>query len=214
MGDRKQANHYTLLRIIVLILLLAIAICIFVLVHSTNEPSSQVSPLAVQTIDEQFNNLDGEGEIKWYDDFFTWNPRVQSTSYPFITGTVYLHWDDIDTGIGPATVPVPYTDTHLIIELELRGTQVYTQKLEPELHGQTSPGVGVFDGVTWIWIDVESGTYNEYIKGYWIAGDEIIPLQLVRGGTVIQPVTGFVLYREDLTIPQITYLPIVMKDAR
>lgn len=177
----------------------------------TSPIATPASPLMAQAVGEEFDNLDGEGEIKWYDNLYTWNPRAQVTSYPFITGTVAIHWDDADVGIDPVAVPYSITATNLVVELELRGTETYTQVLDTGIMGELEPGTGSFTSLIWVWIDVGPGVYDEYIKGHWEAGDEIIPLSLVIDGQVVEPVTNFALYREGLTIPHMVYLPVVMK---
>lgn len=208
MGNQKRTGSNELLGIFVFISIL-IVILIGVGRFIVDWPISPISPLRLQAVEEKFDNLNGEGEIKWYENFFTWNPLSQAGSYPFITGTITIHWQDIEVGIMP--VAVPYTTTQLIVELELRGTKTYTQNVTSRLQGALQPDSGVFDTLIWIWIDIEPGEYDEYIKAYWQAGNERIPVQLVRDGQVVQPITNFVLYRENLIIPQLIYLPVVMK---
>lgn len=212
MGNKKWTNRHSFL--IGLMVALAVAIIAVGVGNFLLSPVEVISPLTAQVAGEEFDNLDGVGEIKWYDGFFTWNPRAQVTSYPFITGTYYIHWADEDTGLSPASTP--YTITQLIVDLELRGTETYTQQLRGEIHGQPEPGTGLFDTFVWVWgldKDIKPGIYDEYIKVYWLAGDEIIPVKWVRDGQIVEPVTNFVKYRENLVIPHMTYLPIVGKST-
>jgi len=206
MGIKEWFNKQKFLILVILIIVFIIMIGVGFF-ESAIIP--QASSLKSQVVNEEFDNLDGEGEIKWYDGFFTWNPTAQVTGYPFITGSVTIRWDDFDTGL--MAVSVPYTTTKLVVELELRGTKTYTQILTSDLPGASQPQTGIFDKLIWVWIDVEPGDYDEHIKGYWSVKEERIPLQFVRNGEIVQPVTNFVLYRGGLTIPQLLYLPVVMK---
>jgi hypothetical protein len=211
MGNRQWLNRNQFL-ILVLSVVVIMLLIVGVIIYSNEQydvlPISPISPLKSQAIEEEFDNLDGNGEIKWYDGFYTWNPTVQATSYPFITGTITINWEDVDTNLMP--VSVPYTMANLVIELELRGTKTYTQKMTTEFVLSSVPGVGQFDIQMWEWW-AEPGTYNEYILSYWQIDDEKIYIHLVEGGQIVGPSTNFKLFREDLIIPQLYYLPIVMK---
>jgi hypothetical protein len=169
--------------------------------------ATPVSPIKVQAA-ENFDNLDGKGEIKWYDGFFTWNPRAQATSYPFISGTIQIDWQEIEV--------VPNATAYLVVELELRNeSNVYTQTLDTEVYyAPTEPGDGVFYHPLWIWINVTPGVYDEYIQAYWQVSDSTrIPIRLWDDGIIEPDEDGFTWHRE-VEIPVVIYLPVIMKRAQ
>jgi hypothetical protein len=182
------------------------------LLYSGQKPSSPLSPLKSQAVQEEFDNLDGEGEIKWYEYFFTWNPRAQVTSYPFITRTIAIDWRDEQTQVEIEVLPD--VTAHLVVELELRGDGIYTQTINTEMAAPNEPGEGTFYNPTWVWINIPPGNYEEWIRAYWQVSDgSRVYLQMVEDGAVIAPdARGFVLNRE-VAIPTVIYLPMVMRRA-
>lgn len=215
MADRQWFGNSKLLILLLLVLAVGIGI-LFLLSSMKNGNTSPISPLAVE---EELNYLDGEGEIEWYENFYVWNPKAQYTSYPFLTGTVAVSWDEPLLNIQPLAIPsteitiTPVMTIELILSSTIKA-DVYSQILTYTNISQKSPGTGLILQPIWEWWENEPGIYNEYIRGQIDIGSQVLPMYFVRDGEVITPTGYFHLYREDLIVPELTYLPIVMKRAK
>lgn len=217
--SRQRLNRNQLLILVLLcVAILAISLRLVAKIPEMISPISPPnSPIKAQSIEnDDLKSL--AGTIDNYQDFFIWNPKAANVSYPFISGTLAINWEDFDTGLTPVAIPYT-TTTHLVIELELRGTETFTQEIDySDLNDllASSDRTGNFYNPIWAWIDVPAGQYDEWIRAYWMVGntDEVIYIHLVEGGQVITPSSGFKLYRNGLTIPELMYLPVVMKGTR
>lgn len=207
MGNRARLDRNQIL-ILSLMVIGVVIIVVGSLFFSDRESSSPISPLKSQAIPEEFDNLDGE--IKWYESFFTWNPRAKSISYPFITGTIAIDWQDEQTQV--EIKALPDVTANLVIELELRGDRIYTQTIDTGMLAPNEPGVDIFYNPTWVWIGKETGNYEEWIRAYWQVSDgSKIYLRVVEDGVVIVPDAKRFALNREVTIPTVIYLPMVMR---
>lgn len=195
---------------ILIILLVALAIGLVVvagLLSSGNEstsPVSPLSPLAMQAVEDDALLLPSDiVEMDWYENFIVWNTQASLISYPFITGTVSIDWQEIEAK------PI---GGHLVLELELRGIEVHTKTVHTTITAPMQPGIENFRNIIWTWIDVTPGIYSEYIQAYWELEDGTkLQIQLWDGGIIEPEEDGFTLYRQDIEIPFLYYFPTIMK---